>query len=232
MKALRLLRGGARRLHRDTSGLALLEFAFILPVVITMSLTGAELTNYITTKMRIGQLALQMADDAGRMGTGSQLSAKQVSESDINDVFIGAQYQSGELDLQTNGRVILTDLEEDPANAGKYKIGWRRCYGLKTSYARLYPSDTATTNLTGIGPVGRQVTAQTGNATMFVEMFYTYRPLVGLGTLAPTSTFTDIASMAVRDRRDLSDDSATTNLHPNGVYKVAGVTASTCPGGP
>ena len=54
--------GAGRRLRQDTSGLALLEFAFILPVVLTMSLTGAELTNYITTKMRVGQLALQLAD--------------------------------------------------------------------------------------------------------------------------------------------------------------------------
>ena len=43
------------------------------------------------------------------MGTGSQLSAKQISETDINDLFTGAQLQSGELDLQTNGRVILID---------------------------------------------------------------------------------------------------------------------------
>lgn len=224
MSAFGKLRHATWRLHRDTSGLALLEFAFILPVVITMSLTGAELTNYITTKMRIGQIALQLSDDAARMGTGSQLSAKQISETDINDLFTGAQLQSGELDLQTNGRVILTDLEptNTPVNtAGTYKIGWRRCYGNKTSYVRQYPTGTGTTGLTGIGPAGRQVTAQDDNATMFVEVFYTYKPIVGLGTLAPTTTFTETASMAVRDRRDLTQ-----------IYNTAGATASTCPGGP
>jgi Flp pilus assembly protein TadG len=224
MSALARLRRAAGRLHRDTSGLALLEFAFILPVVITMSLTGAELTNYITTKMRIGQIALQLSDDAARMGTGSQLSSKQISETDINDLFTGAQLQSGELDLQTNGRVILTDLEPTnaPVNtAGTYKIGWRRCYGAKTSYVRQYPTSSGTTGLTGIGPSGRQVTAQDDNATMFIEVFYTYKPIVGLGTLAPTTTFTEIASMAVRDRRDLTQ-----------IYNTAGATASTCPGGP
>lgn len=224
MSAFGQLRHATGRLHRDTSGLALLEFAFILPVVITMSLTGAELTNYITTKMRIGQIALQLADDAARMGTGSQLSAKQISETDINDLFTGAQLQSGELDLQTNGRVILTDLEPTnaPVNtAGTYKIGWRRCYGNKTSYVRQYPTSSATTGLTGIGPAGRQVTAQDDNATMFIEVFYTYKPIVGLGTLAPTTTFTETASMAVRDRRDLTQ-----------IYNTAGATASTCPGGP
>jgi Flp pilus assembly protein TadG len=207
----------ATRLRDDTSGLALLEFAFILPVFLTMALTGAEMTNYITAKMRISQLALHVADDAARMGIGSQLSAKTISETDINDLFTGAQMQSGELDLRTNGRVILSDIEQDPANAGKYKVGWRRCYGLKTSYARQYPSTSGTTNLTGVGPAGRQVTAQTGNATMFVEVFYTYVPLVGRGTLAPTTTFTEIASMAVRDRRDLTQ-----------IYNTAGAAIATC----
>lgn len=207
----------ATRLRDDTSGLALLEFAFILPVFLTMALTGAEMTNYITAKMRISQLALHVADDAARMGIGSQLSAKTISETDINDLFTGAQMQSGELDLRTNGRVILSDIEQDPANAGKYKVGWRRCYGLKTSYARHYPSTSGTTNLTGVGPAGRQVTAQTGNATMFVEVFYTYVPLVGRGTLAPTTTFTEIASMAVRDRRDLTQ-----------IYNTAGAAIATC----
>jgi len=219
MSALDKLRGAAGRLHRHTSGLALLEFAFVLPVVITMSLTGAELTNYVTTKMRISQVALQIADDSARMGTGSQLSAKQVSVGDISDLFTGAQLQSGELDLQTNGRVILTQLEPtaNPNTAGTYKIGWRRCYGAKTSYVRQYPTSSGTTGLTGIGPTGRQVTAQDDNATMFVEVFYTYKPIVGLGSLAPTTTFTEIASMAVRDRRDLTQ-----------IYPTTGVTVETC----
>ena len=206
MKAhlMRALPNALRRFRHDESGLALLEFAFILPIFLTMALTGAEMTNYITTKMRVSQLALHLADDAARMGSGSQLSAKTITETDINDLFVGAQLQSGELDLRANGRVILSDLEVDPNNSGKYKIGWRRCFGSKTSYARKYPATSGTTNLPGIGPTNRQVTVQPDNATMFVEVFYTYVPIVGRGTLAPETEFTETASMAVRDRRDLT----------------------------
>lgn len=195
------------KFHRDQSGLALLEFAFIMPIFLGISLTGAELINYVTTKMRVSQLALHLADDAARMGNGSQLSQKTITETDINDLFTGAQLQSGELDLRTNGRVILSDLEVDPNHAGKFKIGWQRCYGLKTSHASTYGTynDPQTgSNLDGIGPAGRKVTTQPDNATMFVEVFYTYIPLVGRGTLAPTTTFTESASMSVRDRRDLT----------------------------
>ena len=207
------------RLRDDRSGVALIEFAFLLPVFTLMALTGTELANYITVKLRVSQLALHIADNAARMGSGSQLVAKTITEADIIDLFTGAQLQSGDLDIQTNGRIILTDLEPtaNPNTAATYKIGWRRCYGAKTAYARKYPADNTTTGLTGIGPAGRQVGAQNDNATMFVEVYYVYKPLVGLGTLAPTTTITEIASMAVRDRRDLTQ-----------VYTSSGVTAATC----
>jgi Flp pilus assembly protein TadG len=211
----------ARRLGDDCSGLALMEFAFLLPVFLVLGLTGAEMTNYITTKMRVSQLALQLADDAARMGTGSQLSAKTISEADINDIFIGANLQSGELNLQKNGRVILTDLEPtaNPNTAGTYKIGWQRCYGAQTSYVPQYTNATKT-GLTGLGPTGRQVTTPDNNATMFVEVSYVYTPLIKT-SLSPSTAMVEYASMLVRDTRDLTGGN-------NGVYPVNGVTASTC----
>lgn len=193
------------RLRRSTSGVAMLEFGFIFPVVILMALTGSEMTHYITTRMRMSQIALQVADNAARMGNGTLLAAKTVSETDINDVFTGAQLQSGELDIKTNGRIILSDLEPvaSPNTSGKYKIGWQRCYGLKTSHASTYGTP-GQTNLSGMGPSGQQVTATDDNATMFVEVYYVYKPLIQLGHLAPSTTMMEIASMSVRDRRDLT----------------------------
>ncbi len=206
------------RLHADTSGLALLEFAFALPILLVMSLSGAEMTNYITTKMRMSQVALHLADNAARIGTGSQLVAKTITEADINDLFVGANLQGGELNLQANGRIIVTSLEPtaNPNTAGTYKIGWRRCYGAKTTYARQFPTGSGTTALTGLGPTGRQVTAPDNGATMFIELYYEYKPILQT-SLSPATAMTEIASMIVRDRRNLTQ-----------VYPVAGVTASTC----
>ncbi|KQN26930.1 hypothetical protein ASE86_08470 [Sphingomonas sp. Leaf33] len=191
-----------RRLRHDSRGLALLEFAFVLPIFLVMALTGAELTNFVITKMRISQLALQVADNAARIGTGSQLQAKTISESDINDLLIGAGLQAGGLQLFTNGRVIITSLE--PASSpntspAQYKMGWRRCKGSKT-YTSPYTSGTG--NFTGgLGPTGRQVTAPDNGATMFVEVAYTYQPLLKT-TLFGDNEIREVASMMVRDRRD------------------------------
>jgi Flp pilus assembly protein TadG len=218
-----------RRLAADTSGVALIEFAFVLPILVLMSLTGAELTNYITVKMRISQIALSIADNAARMGNGTALAAKTIDESDINDLFAGAQLEAGGLNLQANGRVTLSDLEPTAAGATTYKIKWQRCFGNK-SHASTYGTYNAGsgTNMPGMGPAGRLVTAQPDNATMFVEVYYVYKPLLN-GSWAPTTTLMEIASMAVRDRRDLSSDASAANpTHPQGIYNKANVTASTC----
>ena len=194
----------ARRLRHDVSGLALLEFAFILPIFLLLSLTGAELTNYVITRMRVSQLALHLADNAARLGSGSQLQAKTISETDINDLLVGTGLQSGELDLYGRGRVVITSLEpfDNPNGSGRFKVGWQRCRGNKT-YDSPYKRNGVTSFEGGYGPPGRLVTAPDYGATMFVEVYYEYQPLVKT-SLSPSTTMTEIASMVVRDRRDTS----------------------------
>jgi Flp pilus assembly protein TadG len=191
-------------LGRDASGVALLEFAFMLPILLTMSLTGAEITNYVITRMRISQIALHLADNASRIGTGSQLQAKTISETDINDLLAGAQYQSGELDLFGKGRVIISSLEPvaNPNTTSKYKITWQRCKGTKVGHLSTYGS-AGDTGLEGMGPAGRRAIAADGGATMFVEVYYEYQPLIKT-SLSPSTNMTETASMMVRDRRDLT----------------------------
>lgn len=218
------------RFRHDRSGVAMLEFAFALPIVLTLALSGAEITNFVITKMRLSQIALHLADNAARIGSGTQLQAKTISEADINDLITGADMQSGELKLLTNGRIILSSVESDPANTGKSRIRWQRCAGAKTNFTSGYGAQ-GDKKLDGVGPTNRQVSAPVDSVTMFVEVQYQYTPLIKT-SLSPATTFSEIGSMMVRDRRDTSDDSnlGSSAKHPRGIYKVTGVTASTCPG--
>ncbi|MGK6357005.1 TadE/TadG family type IV pilus assembly protein [Sphingomonas sp. DT-207] len=219
---LRRLGTLARGLGRDTSGLALLEFAFSMPILLTLSLTGGELANYVVTRMRVSQVALHVADNAARIGRGSQLESKKIDEAQINDLLTGADLQAGELGLFTNGRVIVSSFEPDPAHAGKFMIRWQRCKGSKTNWSSTY-GDVGDDNLDGIGPTGQRVDATEEGVTMFVEIRYEYQPIVS-ASLAPSVEIKEFASMMVRDRRDTSDGTG----HPDGVYEVNGVTAATC----
>lgn len=188
---------------RDRSAIAFTEFAYALPIFLTLGLTGAEITNYVTTKMRASQVALHAADHASRMGSGSLLAAKTISESQINDVLTGAGLQAGNMALYTHGRVIISSLEPvaNPNPSRRYRIAWQRCRGAATQTSSY--GVAGQTNMTGMGPAGRQVTAPEGGATMFVEVHYTYQPLISARFL-PNVQMSLIASMMVRDRRDLT----------------------------
>jgi TadE-like protein len=203
-------------LSRDERGVAFIEFAYALPVFVGLMLSGLELTNYVSTRMRVSQVALQLADNASRIGEGSPLAAKTLSEKQINDTLIAAGLQAGELDLYTKGRVIISNMEPmaNPNPTDRYKITWQRCRGAQT-HASSYGANGAT-NITGMGPTGRQVKAPANSATIFVEVFYRYEPLL-IDNVAPNLQFIEIASMTVRDRRDLSQ-----------IHNTENVTVSSC----
>jgi hypothetical protein len=208
-----------RHLRHNESGLAAVEFALSAPLILGMFLAGAELTNFALTKMRVSQIALHVADNASRIGSNSLLTSPQISETQINDLLIGANLQGGTLSLSTRGRVIISSLEPDPANAGKFRIHWQRCYGGKT-----WPSSygvQGAVNMAAMGPTGRQVTAPTSGGVMFVEVAYDYQPLIS-ARFVPSTLIQDIAAMTVRDDRDYNGNSN------SGVYNNEGATASTC----
>lgn len=242
MAALNSIRKTLTRLLANNEGNIITEFAFAAPILMTLTIGGMELTNYAVTNMRIQQLALQVADNASRIGEGSLLSALRINESNINDVFAGAEAQAGELDIFGNyvekvgntsttrgkGRIIISSLEPtaNPNTADTYKIGWQRCRGNLTSYTPQYGTvgQSSGINMTGMGPAGRQVTVPDGAAIMFVEIRYRYEPLFNIGLqekiFGSNMTYQNmdaISAMMVRDDRDITQ-----------VYPSAGVTASTC----
>jgi Flp pilus assembly protein TadG len=192
-----------RSLFRDRRGLANIEFAYSLPMFLTLMLGGAEISNYVTIKMRMSQLALHLADHTARIGSGSQLVAKQISEKQINDLLTGAGLEAGGLNIYSRGRVIISSLEPvaNPNTTNRYKIGWQRCRGTKNSTSSY--GNTGDTNLTGMGPAGRQVIAPDETGTIFVEVFYDYKLIISNRWL-PNLTIREIAAMPIRDRRDLA----------------------------
>ena len=217
---MRRLRLFTKHLRNDASGLAAVEFALTAPIVLTIFLSGAELTNYAIARMRISQIALHVADNASRVGSDTDLSIKQISEKQINDLFIGANLQAGTMGLQSRGKVILYSLEAMTSDPTKFYVHWQRCYGQKV-YAASQAQGAS--NLASIGPTNRQVTSVPANtAVMYVEVAYNYRPLIS-SRLVPNTVLTDTAAMIVRDTRDITGGSG-----GSGVYNTENVTASSC----
>lgn len=207
-----------RRLGSDTSGLALLEFAFALPLVLGIGLYGIETANLALANLRISQITLNLADNASRVGDLQSNNTSQLREIDVNDVLTAARIQGEPWDLTTRGRIIVSSLEE---KNGNQIIHWQRCLGAPPPPIADYDSHYGTTSITagtttssanagtiipgGMGPPGEKVMAPPDSGVMFVEVNYLYKPVVSTAWLPDDAARIHyIASFVVRDKRVFS----------------------------
>lgn len=193
----------ARKLRGDRSGMALIEFAFTLPIFIGLGFYGVEVSNLAITQMKMSQIALNMADNASRIGTlNATLGAKVITEQQINDVFQAAALQAGAAGLYQDGRTILSSLEVNAQ--GGQTIMWQRCKGMDLEDSNYGAQGTGATGtgFAGMGPAGDTIQASAGTAVMFVELHYTYHPLFGSMFMGERELYQE-AAYTVRDSREI-----------------------------
>lgn len=196
------------RLRRNTVGVAMTEFALTFPFILGIGLMGAEVANRVLVQMKVTQLANLIADNASRIGDQSMLEDRRIYESDINDLFYGAQLQGGNaIDLYTRGRVILSSLEVVPDTEDQQYINWQRCVGLKshTSSYGVEGDGEMADDFPGMGPAGEEVIAFSDEAVMFVEISYDYQSLIGDPFTFNSGEIKAVASYTVRADRDLTE---------------------------
>lgn len=169
-------------LFRNTQGAAVVEFAFVVPVLLVLILTGLELSNFALANMRVNQIAMTVADDAGRIQTS-------VDEANIHEVFAGAKVLGEEMDFENHGRVVLSSLQDNRGNGANrgQMIHWQRCWG-DLAVAPAYGTEGKGRNdsslANGMGKGASRITAADNTAVMFVEVTYRYQPLVGPNWIA------------------------------------------------
>jgi hypothetical protein len=193
----------ARRVGTDRSGLALIEFAYALPLLLTIALAGTEVANLAITVLRVNQLAMLAADNAARVRSS-------IDDTDINEIMTGMRFAGSGIKFGNYGRVIISSLQANGQTGNKfgYKIDWQRCFGAKSTTSNYGVAGTGATTAAipyGVKPGGLATTAETGTiptpngALITAEITYTYHPLIAPAFMAQrdlhaTQTF------PVRDR--------------------------------
>lgn len=193
----------ARALAKGQSGVALTEFAFVAPIFLSMGLMGSETAYYTITHMQVSQIAMQVADNASRVGETDVLTARKVYEDDINGSLVGAEKAGNTINLFEQGRVIISSLQQN-ADGGQW-IAWQRCRGVK-NYQSAYGTEgtgASGTSFPGMGEAGSEITASPGTAVMFVEVAYDYQSLTPFDWL-DNEQIVYTAAFNVRDQRDLT----------------------------
>jgi len=166
----------ARRLRGCESGLAFVEFALSLPVLVTLSLVGLETANLAMAHLRVSNIAMIAADNAARV-------RDRIDEANVIELLTGAKMTGDNIRFRQNGRIILSSIEPNAPSGGASNgqwIRWQRCDGAKNVASNYGPEGTGQTSssLQAVGPSGNQISASSGTAIMLVEVVYDYQPLV------------------------------------------------------
>jgi hypothetical protein len=191
----------AKSLRQEKSGLALVEFAMALPVFLGLGMYGTEVAYLAVTKMQVEQIALNLADNASRMGeTPNGAASRVIAESDIASVFTGARLQGERFGLTQRGRIILSSSERIEGQTAAERaareddpwggIVWQRCLG-EAQESSTYGGPNIWSRWRGEGELWywdqatnqwrfrNAIVPEQGEALMFAEVFYNYEGLFG-----------------------------------------------------
>ncbi len=188
------------RLRHDEKGVALIEFAIAAPVLLLLILGGLELANYAIAHLRVNQIAMTVADNAGRVTTG-------IDEANIYEVFAGAEVIGQPIDFESNGRVVLSSLQHNGQNGGNagQMINWQRCWGeldVAPAYGEEGDGRYDSSLEDGMGATDSKIVSAPGTAVMVVEVTHTYQPLIDSGYLVISDTISHEAAFNVRGRQN------------------------------
>lgn len=205
----RSLAGLPRRLARDRSGVAMIEFAYTAPLLLGLGMLGTETAFFVVTHMQVSQVAMQVADSMSRVGETDVLTSRRVFDTDINESLVGAEKLGESIGIFERGRVVVSSLQQNAA--GGQWIAWQRCRGAKVHDSTFGEEGDGIsgTGFPGMGETGREITAAPGTAVMFVEVSYDFESLTPFD-IFEGSEINYTAAFNIRDSRDL------TQLYPNG----------------
>jgi len=199
----------AATLRGCESGLAFVEFAMSLPVVVTLALCGLETANLAMAHLRVSNIAMLTSDNAARV-------RDSIDESNVIELLTGAKMTGNNIRFRENGRIILSSIEPNTASTGQW-IRWQRCDGVKNVASSYGAQGTGQYNasLQAVGPPGNRISASPGTAVMMVEVVYDYQPIVSDAIFGPR-TIRYESAFNVRQRTDQA------------IKNAAGVTPRNC----
>lgn len=155
------LRALSVRFARDRKGLTLVEFAFLVPIMVTITLCSIEIGRYALLNQKLQHAATSMADLAARDGA--------LTVAQLDSLFSAVPSITQPFDFASQGRAIVTSVhaadDDDP------EVYWQRGGG---------GTLTATSQIGAPGNdanIPADLPARAGDTIIVAEIFYEYHPL-------------------------------------------------------
>jgi Flp pilus assembly protein TadG len=104
-----------RKLHADSRGIAMVEFGFALPILITLTFGTVELSRYVLLHQKLDRIAMTIADLAAQ--------SEELAETDVGNILAAVSHIGQPFDVDSTGLVILTSVSR---SGNQITVDWQR----------------------------------------------------------------------------------------------------------
>jgi Flp pilus assembly protein TadG len=147
-------------LKKDVRGVALIEFALILPLLLILSLGMIELSYFLLFREKFESSASQMLDIVNQNNN--------VSAASLDNLYDAFPVMMQPYEMEEDPRILITQIERPPLNPDCRPVAvWQ--YG--TGNSAIAP------NIGGIANTG-DINLAPGDHLIVMEVFATYTPLI------------------------------------------------------
>ena len=162
----------------DERGTALVEFAMVLPILLSLLLTGIEVGRYVLLNLKLQHASYIMGDIVSR--------DEDMTNCDLDGLFGAIEQAVQPFEFDANGVVIVSGISKR-STQNNPKVRWQRSGAGSLSHASTYSAPVSNANL----PAG--FVLDDGESVLVVELFYQTEPwLLGFipqQTVSKTSFF-------------------------------------------
>ncbi len=173
-------RDAARAVADCQRGVAMVEFALILPLLVLVTFGGFEMTRYILLNQKLDKAASSVADLTAQ--------EKTLAQSDVDVILDVTPQLLAPFEYTTNGRTIVTSVSHH--TVGGTTVNWQRGTGALPATSQIgTPGGYATM------PAG--FIMQDGETVISTEIFYQFQAVV-MPRMLPQRTLYKVAIVKPR----------------------------------
>lgn len=150
------------RLARQEDGLAYLEFALILPVLLLLLLGGVEVSRYIQAAQKVDKMTHTIVDLIAQAPT--------ISESELDQIMMAAEHIMTPYPFNDNGVIIVSCVGYN--EYGQLRVKWQYSGG------GTLPRSSAIGSEGGSPDLPEGFTLDTRDNVIIAESFFTITPII------------------------------------------------------
>jgi len=172
MNALKKFRELWRDLWRDRSGVAMIEFAAFLPVLVLLLLGGVDLARFIIVNQKLDRVAAGMGDLVAQ--------AQTLTTAQLNDIYAATKFIATPFDFSSNGVVIVSSVS---LTSGVMRINWQsRGSGSLNAVSKIGTAG-------GVAKLPTGMTVTGTNTLIAAEVYFNFTSFFGLSLVPNTQLY-------------------------------------------